>query len=290
MDTNVRRHWLKEPLFHFLLIGACLFGLYALINPGDFRDDNTIVVDQNRIDYMKARHERTWNRQPTATELDALIDNFIAEEILYRQALAMGLDQNDSVVRRRLIQKMEFFTADTVDLLSPSDADLEAYLQAHTEQFMHPSVFSFEQIYISTDLPADALDARIAEIQAQLAAEEPVQGAVRTLPRDFSESSALQVDRQFGQGFADQIEQLPLNQWSAPIRSGLGLHIVKVTSLQKSYLPPLAEIRSQVQREWQTTKRRELKTAMIENLKENYAIVIEAQDQNTSSPTANRNI
>ncbi|MBU3068795.1 peptidyl-prolyl cis-trans isomerase [Aestuariicella sp. G3-2] len=290
MDTNVRRRWLKEPLFHFLLIGACLFGLYALIKPVDFRDDNTIVVDQNRIDYMKARYERTWNRQPTAAELDALIDNYIVEEILYRQALAMGLDKNDSVIRRRMQQKMEFFTADSVDLLSPSDADLEAYLQAHTERFIQPSVFSFEQIYISTDLPADTRDARIAEIQAQLAAGKPVQGSASTLPRDFSESSALQVDRQFGQGFADQIEQLPLNQWSAPIRSGLGLHIVKVTRLQKSYLPPLAEIRSQVQREWQTTKRRELKTAMIENLKENYAIVIEAQDQNTLPPAANRNI
>lgn len=289
MDTNVRRHWLKEPLFHFLLIGACLFGLYALINPGDYRDDNTIVVDQNRIDYMKARYERTWNRQPTATELQALIDNFVVEEILYRQALAMGLDQNDSVIRRRLRQKMEFFTADSVDLLTPSDADLDAYLQAHTERFTQPSVFSFEQVYISTDLPADTRDERIAQIQSQLAADKPVQGSASTLPRDFSEKSALEVDRQFGQGFADQIEQLPLNQWSPPIRSGLGLHIVKVTSLQKSYLPPLAEIRNQVQREWQVTKRRELKTAMIKNLKEHYAIVIEAQPENTP-PTASRNI
>lgn len=267
--------WLKEPLLHFLLIGAALFVLYAWVNPEALRDENTIIVSQSRLQALSDRFQRAWNRPPTEAERQQLVDNYVLEEIFYRQALALGLDSNDEVIRRRLRQKMELLVADSADLLEPTDAQLTDFLHQHPDRFERDPVFSFEQVYIGDEIPARTLQHHIAELQQQLRTGEQVKGSPSLLPRQFTGVQAFHVNRQFGQSFAAQLLALPLNQWSEPLHSGLGLHLVRVTARQPAYLPSLAEIRGEVKREWQKEKSRQLQASMFDNLKANYTIVIE---------------
>lgn len=273
--------WLREPLFHFLLIGAALFALYAWVNPGALRDGNTIIVSQSRLEALSARFQRAWNRPPSSEELQQLVDNFIVEEIFYRQALELGLDGNDEVIRRRLRQKMELLMADSAELLKPTDRQLTDFLQQHPDRFERDPVFSFEQVYIGDDIPAQSLQQHIASIQQLLDAGESVKGSPSLLPPQFTEVQAFHVDRQFGQGFAEQLLAQPLNQWSEPLRSGLGLHLVRISARQPARLPTLAEIHAEVKREWQKAKSRQLQTTMLDNLKANYNIVIETDADQT---------
>ncbi len=266
---------LREPLLHFLLLGAGLFLVYLWVNPQTLADDSKVVIDQGRVLQLTTRFERTWSREPTAQELQTLIDNFIVEEVLYRQALAMGLDTNDSVIRRRLRQKMEFLAVDAMDLYEPTTEQLQTYLEQHPQRFMRDAVFSFEQIYIHTDRPAEALQRRIQQVQQQLRQGDTVTGTHSLLPSRVEQTPASQVDRSFGSGFAAQLQNLRVNQWSDPIQSGLGVHFVRLRAVQPAALPALADVRDHVRREWQNTKNQQLKTALLEELKSQYTIIIE---------------
>ena len=273
---------LREPLLHFVLIGAALFGLYVWVNPEAAYDEATIVVTEERMDLLKDRFERTWNRAPSAQEVDHMVDSFIIEEIFYRQALAMGLDDNDAIIRRRLRQKMEALVMETAELLEPSDQELQAYLEENAAVFQGDPQISFEQIYISTDAPAEQVARRVAHVQQRLAAGLPVEEVTGSmLPRHFTAVQGFAVDRRFGQGFAARLAALPVGQWSAPLASGLGLHLVRVSDYQPASMPALAEVRSQVKREWQNARRQTLETVVLDNLKANYTIIVEDRSGST---------
>ncbi|MFV8820009.1 peptidyl-prolyl cis-trans isomerase [Haliea sp. E17] len=270
---------LKEPLLHFLAMGALLFVLYAWVNPGQGGGEQTIVVDAGRIALLRAHFERTWNRPPSATEMQALVDNFVVEEIFYRQALELGLDQNDEVIRRRLRQKVEFITADALALYEPSEAELADYLQAHPDKFRHDAVYSFEQLYFSPDHGAgDALRQRVTAAREALLAGESVSGDTTLLPRAMSAASASQVDRNFGEGFAESLDALTPGEWSQPLASGLGLHLVRLTARQPAYLPQLDAVRAEVQREWQRERNEQAREALVADLKSGYKVIVEDGD------------
>lgn len=266
---------LREPLLHFLAIGAALFALYGWASPQGFGDDNRIVVDAGRIEQLRAYFQRTWNRPPTARELDALIDDFVVEEIFYRRALDLGLDKNDAVIRRRLRQKMEFIAADAIALYQASDEELEAFLQAHPERFRRDASYSFEQRYFSPDRVDGDVRARAEAARQALTAGREVAGDPSLLPDVLERTGASQVDRIFGSGFAQALDGAPVGQWSAPLRSGLGLHVVRVKERRPAYLPSLDEVRAEVEREWQNEKNQQAKAQLLAGLKAEYQIVIE---------------
>jgi hypothetical protein len=266
---------LKEPLLHFAAIGGLLFGLYAVVNPDEFGGETHILVDSGRIDNLSAQFQRTWNRPPNEVELKGLVDDFVIEEILYRQALAMGMDKNDAMIRRRLRQKMEFVTTDAVTLFDASDDELDQYLRAHPEKFARDPVYSFEQIYINADGSSEEVQARLSAIQQQLHGDTADLGDRTLLPREFNQATAFSVDRTFGENFATQLDALSLNQWSQPLRSGLGIHLVKLSSRQASELPVLSEVRAVVLREWQNDKNQSVKAALLENLLAQYQIDVQ---------------
>ena len=178
---------IKEPLLHFLFIGACLFGLYAMINPDAMQSDKRIVVDQGQINSLSQRFQRVWQREPTEKELQSLIEDFVIEEIYYREALAMGIDKNDPVIRRRLRQKMEIYTDNLATTLAPSEQELNQYLQQHRNKFKTDNRYSFKQVYISTDRAEDKLQAIIASTQNALHKGESVNGDRSLLPVMFTE-------------------------------------------------------------------------------------------------------
>ncbi|MEE2733350.1 MAG: peptidylprolyl isomerase [Pseudomonadota bacterium] len=267
----------KEPILHFLFIGAVLFGLYGWLNPGANSSTGEIRVDQGRIDQLVAQFEKSWQRPPSADELQLLIDDFIVEEIFYRQALSLGLDSNDRVIRRRLRQKMEFLTTEAARFYEATDAELSAYLQRHPDKFESGSQFSFEQVFFKGQEPQ--LATRIQAAEQALRANLPVTGDATLLPGVVPLSPAYDIDSRFGDGFSAQLESLAIGQWSAPIQSEYGVHLVKLLARQAPRLPSLAEIRPTVEREWRNHKNQEVKSAMIERLKSGYSIVVETQTE-----------
>ena len=267
--------FMREPLLHFALIGGLLFALYTFVGPNDGVSGDKVVVGREVINNLRLNFQRTRNRVPTEEELVSLIDDYVMEEIFYRQALAMGLDKNDQVIRQHLRRKMEFLATDTTQLLQPDDQILQEYLDQHPEKFHRDSTFSFDQIYINTDGNPVHIQTRVDELKQQVEASGFAQGDLSALPPSVDDVMASQIDRTFGQGFAASLEQLPINMWSQPVRSGMGLHLVKISAYRPGYTPPLSEIHDSVEREWLNEKNQEIQASLLEELSAQYQIEVE---------------
>ena len=277
--------WLKrvasEPLVHFLVLGAVLFLLYtgfsgqpAVTNP------RHIVVDEPQLQRLAQEFQRTWMRSPSRQELDGLVADFVDEEILYREALALGLDQNDLVIRRRLRQKMEFLNADLTEPPVPGDADLQAYLDAHREEFHEPERFSFSQVFlIPGDAGGDTLE-RTASLLEELRAHHPsgvdvtALGDPTMLPDGMQRATADDIDRAFGREFADSMVAAPVSQWSGPYASGYGLHLVYVAQHIPAAEVVLADVRRAVEREWSAEQLRAANERYYQALRDRYSIEV----------------
>ena len=270
--------FIKEPLLHFLVIGGCLFGLYAWFNPDAMQSDKRIVVDQGQVNSLAMRFQRVWQREPTKQELQGLIEDYVIEEIYYREALAMGIDKDDPVIRRRLRQKMETYTDNLATTLAPSEDKLNRYLQHHPDKFKTENRYSFRQVYINTDISEEQLQAKLTSIQNALQSGESVDGDSAMLPASFTDTDGFTVDRTFGKGFAAQLDALELNQWSPPLQSGLGLHFVMLSARQAGQLPALASIRDKVEREWRFDKAQEIDKALRKKLLASYDVVVTADE------------
>ena len=265
---------LKEPLLHFLAIGAAFFVLYAWLNPGDLGSGQRIVVDEGRVRSLSESFERTWNRAPTGDELARLIEEFALEEIYYRQALEMGLDENDAVIRRRLRQKLEFLSTSMATVTQPEESELQSFLDQYREQYRRPDRYSFEQIYVNPARSAAELEQRLAELESALANGLDVQGDDTLIAKTFDNASSYQVDNVLGRGFAQQLDELELEEWSPPLRSGLGFHFVKVHAREVGEVPALDEIRAAVLRDWSYEKETETRREIERELLAKYEIVV----------------
>lgn len=273
---------LREPLLHFLLIGIGLFALYDVLRGGDTGAPRDIVVTEARVEALAESFATVWMRPPTPEEIKGLIDDHIAEEIYYREAIAMGLDQDDTVIRRRLRQKMEFISEDAATATEPTDADLRAYLAAHPEKFLEPAELTFVQVYFSTEKRGDQARASaerlLAELQAgggpTILAEA---GDPTLLPGDMQSASPQAVANAFGSDFAEQILEAPVGQWTGPLQSGFGLHLVRVDDRKAGGMPAFEQIRPLVLREWQSGQRTEFNKAFLDGLKAKYDIRVEGE-------------
>jgi hypothetical protein len=266
---------IREPLFHFLLIGAALFVIFGFVDErttGGVNDQ--IVVSTGRIQQFENIFAKTWHRPPTAEELKGLIDDFVLEEIYYRQAVAMGIDRDDTVIRRRMRQKFEFLTDDMTATISPSDEALAVYLAANADEFIRDNTYTFEQVYINPDRSSTDLDREVAEQLAALQAGVPPTGNNGLLPAYFDAVPARLIDSSFGTGFSSRLDTLSAGTWQGPIESGLGLHLIRVDSRTEGALPDLADIRPIVEREWANDKRLETRQQINEKLLSNYDVVI----------------
>jgi len=266
---------LKDPLLHFLVLGAALFALYFTVNPKPAGDDRQIVVGKGQLEFLAARFARVWNRPPSRQELEGMVDDYVTEEIYYREALALGLDRNDAVIRKRLRQKMEFFGDSAAALLEPDDAALEDYLRANAERYRRDDLYSFRQVYFSTDRPATELDAALKRAVLELRDGARVDGDSSLLGSEFDHISASQVERNFGTGFAKQLDKLTPGRWSEPLRSGLGIHFVYLEEHIAGEVPPLAEIRDQVKRDWTYQRSQQLKAEFRDKLRAEYEVEIQ---------------
>jgi hypothetical protein len=273
---------LHEPLLHFLLMGGGMFLLFNMMNGETIDKPNRIVVTPGQIELLATNFARTWERPPSEEEVHSLVDNYLLDEVYYREALAMGLDEDDRVIRRRLRQKLGFILEDTAALLDPSDEELTTYMDAHAEQFRVQPQVSFRQIYLSRDTRSD-IDADAREILARLQAGEDPQQLGDRIMLDYEYTLASQDDikRRFGEGFAHQLVTVTPGDWAGPLTSGYGGHLVLITELKPGRMPGLAEVKKAVQREWLLARKEELKQDTFRKLLENYEVVMQEPEESS---------
>lgn len=272
---------LREPLLHFLAIGAALFGTFYVVDGRNGATGEEIVVSSGRIASIAAIFRQTWQRSPTSAELDALVNEHVRDEVLYRQGVAMGLDKDDAVVRRRVRQKMEF-VADMVADVEPTDAELKSFVAEHPEWFREEPLFSFEQVYFGdAGVPGpDALELLLkglngGTIHASNAGRPfMVGGEFRELPR----SSVAQT---FGEEFAASIDKATPGEWNGPIASAYGAHLVRVTGRIEAREPPFDHVRNAARREWLHIRKVAADEALYQELRSRYVIKVEAVPSST---------
>lgn len=285
----VLQRLLKEPLLHFTVLGLLTFASFSLRTPNSAAlPPSAIVVTTAQIDQMVTVFTKTWQRPPSEAELKGLIDDRIAEEVLVQQAIALGLDKDDSVIRRRLRQNMEFMTYAEVEALQPTDAELQAYLDGHVADYQVDPQIAFEQLFLSRDKRGDAVDTDAVALLALLVeapdSDTSALGDPTLRPPSEPLTPVSQIGSDFGPEFTTALERAPTGVWSGPIASSYGLHIVRVTARQPGRTPLLAEVREAVLSDWSNAERQRLGKAELDKLKAAYTITIEPYPASVNVP------
>ena len=224
--------------------------------------------------------EKTWQRPPLPHEMEGLIESYIKEEVLYREALAMGLEKDDTIIKRRLGQKKKFLFEDVADQSQVTDEQLARYLAENEESYRIDPQFTFSHVYLNPDKRKENLeeDARLllAELRgSQGAGREAPYGDSLMLPYSFDSLHAREVDRQFGTGFAARLLNLQTGVWAGPVRSGFGVHFVFIEDRIESRVPDLEEVRDAVERDLVAQRRRDANEKIYQRLRERYTITVE---------------
>ncbi len=265
---------LREPLLHFFAFGGLIFLLFVAVSGPSPEPTEVIVVGPERIEQLATGFQAVWRRPPTDDELRALINDFVREEIYYREALALGLDRNDTLIRQRLRQKMEFLTDTGADLLEPAAGDLEAHLAANEQTFRRRPRLAFEQIFLGENPAPESIKASLSALQSD-PATDPSQWSERTLlPAQLGLSPPDAIDGVFGNDFFDRLAEIPSGVWAGPVESAYGVHLVRNIDSVSARMPPLEEVRDAVLRDWKAVKALELRELHYARLKERYAVEI----------------
>jgi len=277
---------LREPLVHFMFIGAVIYLLYGVFSePVPEAGDKTIVVSAGEIAWMQSSWQKRWNRPPTAAEFDGLIQQYVKETVLYREALTMGLNQHDQVIRRRLAQKLEFLAKDLVALTPPTDDELQMYFSEHLDRYQEPVLYTFTQVFIDPDKRGDTTLAKAEAVKVTLIAEGKAIDDAGALGDDFMlqnyypEKDQVEIQKLFGSGFTESLVELSPGQWHGPVLSGYGVHLVYVSSISEPPAPVFTEVREHVEQDWKMEKGEELNDKFYASLREQYTVVIEESEQ-----------
>ena len=269
----------KEPLVHFLALGAGLFGIGVLRGDSAEPSANRITITPGVTERLMEGFRRTWQRPPTEDEFSGLVEDYLKEEVLYREALAMGLDRDDQIIRRRMRQKLEFLTADLVESFEPSEEELQAHLDANPDLYRQEATVSFAQVYIRVQRNAEHDRARalsiLEELKANPNADPEQMGDPFMYPathRDMRERDLLGV---FGEEFAAQVVELQAGEWSGPIASAFGLHVARLDSLDLGRPSELVEVRNAVYRDLVSKRTREAEQRYFDGLLSQYTVTME---------------
>ncbi len=279
---RLKLKFLKEPLLHFVLLGAMLFLLFFYVNDDPFpEDEKNIVVNNSTLSLLIETFERTWMRPPTSVEMKGLIDNYVKEEIYYREGLALGLDKNDLVIRRRIHQKLEFLNTDLVETFPPKEAELKAYLANNPEKYRKEETITFHQIYINVSKngndPWEKARKLLTQMRNRTLSEQELKqyGDSSMLPEFIKDESLSGIVRLFGEEFADEIIRAPLGVWSGPYTSTYGLHLVYLSEKKPAQTLSLEEVSDAVERDFNNDRRRDLNNKLYQALRKRYSVTTE---------------
>jgi hypothetical protein len=271
--------FLREPLFHFATLAALMFAAYHWLDSGRVTHDrdNRIVVDQSELDHLKDLWKLQWKRDPAPGDIAAIIDRHLRQEVFYREALRMNLDRNDEIIKKRLAQKMEAVANDLSTLMRPpTDEQLRDYFHHHEDFFTLPKAWAFRQILY---LPGerDGMEATLVSMRLGEAIPENRINKL-SVPADWPLTSIDDLDNAFGGDFTASLDDLPVGEWSGPVRSGYGWHLVLVEKKEEPRIPDFEEIREYVAREYGYRTALETQDQVYRELLGNYEIIITAHD------------
>ena len=289
--SDTFRRLLRDPLIHFLLIGAAIYGSYSLLEDEPAQDDvRTVVITQEEIKALTEQWTRLWQRPPTGPELADLLRQHVRTQILYREALAMGLDRQDPVIERRLAQKVELLSRSLVTPEPPPEDVLATWYADNADQFREPDRYTLHQLFFDPDRRGDAT---VADATAAL----ETLAALPDLPEDLSGygddsimqkyypgRTELELRKLFGSGFTDQVVKLEPGRWHGPIRSGFGVHLVYVDDVLRPTTPDLADIRDRVQEAWMLEQVEQRSQRFLDELVSRYEVDMEATEVPLTCP------
>lgn len=258
---------LTQPLLWFFLIGILLFAIDGQRAP----DRNEIHVSQAMQDRLALLWQTQTGLTPSPAELDSLVNNWVQEEVLYQEALRLGLEEEDSIIRRRLVQKINFI-AESEPMPEPETATLEDYYTSHIGNYTLPPRYSFRQLYFTGQ---DA--ARAALVKIQQGEAVTAFGETSMLNANYAYRSALELNVNFGIGFAEQLQDIETGSWQGPLPSGFGFHLVNVTNKHPQEVTPFAAIREQVLADYRRDQQENARQFYLDNLLNEYEIVVEAR-------------
>ncbi|WP_375306028.1 peptidylprolyl isomerase [Bradyrhizobium sp. A11] len=279
---------LKEPLLHFLALAVAVFAAYGAFNRFEAGKPDEIVITESRIDRLAAQFAAIWQRPPTPAELKNLIDDYVKEEIFVREALALDLDKDDAIIRRRLRLKMEFLNNADTATLNPADAELENYLKSNPEKFEIDPAYAFEQVLLSPDRHGEKIEQDAASVLQILRTKSSIDpgelGDATLLPRKLELTGKASISQTFGPAFADVLDKIATGEWTGPVESDFGLHLVRIAERQAGRTPALDEVRNAVEREWTNDKRKAIEEQRLAALLTRYRITTEQKPRLANGP------
>jgi peptidyl-prolyl cis-trans isomerase C len=299
--TTLKR-CLREPLLHFLLLGLALFAVYAYMHRGrgGIESSRQIVLSLDELRQMDMYFESQWHRPPTPAEFQAMVEDKVREEVLYREGLAMGLDKEDTIVKRRMAQKMQFLAEDVAAAHEPSSTELKFWFDQHKDKFGLPSRYSFRHLYFSPDKrgkhaqedAAGAL-AKIA-VQAEDSKLAAAQGDPFMFQDYYGDRTPEAIAKEFGPQFAVALEKLKPGTWQGPVESGYGWHLVFVDSVIPGRTPAFEEMEPDVKTAWLAEQKRQAWQKAYGEMRAKYSVLLPAPpDKNaaeTPAPPAKRQV
>lgn len=270
---NILSRTIREPVFHFLVLGALLFGVFAFVSEGEvaLTGPEVVSVSSQEVAHLASQFRQTWRRVPSEDELDSLIQGYIREEVLVREALSLSMDIDDPVIRRRLAQKMEFLITSSAAALAPSDEELRAQYEANIEAFSTGVQIGFEQVFLGVSPTSGEVTETIAALASGAAPE--ALGQRTLLPASMRLAGRQIVENTFGRGFFTAASDIAPGVWSGPVQSGYGLHVVRITDRVAATQRPLNAVRSQVEADWRAAATEDLSASVFEELKARYQII-----------------
>jgi hypothetical protein len=271
---------LLEPLIHFLMLGAGIFFSYLLIAGKAQSEQGKIVITAGELASIREGYISTWQRTPSNEEMDALIRERVREEVYYQEALALGLDKDDIIIRRRLQQKMEFIAHDAAKQHEPTREELSSFLVKHPELFKMETHYSFRQIFLDAarrgktlkqEIPALVMELNRSGIKTNVHQS----GDASLLPSEMLNAGTTEISGQFGKEFTEQLKQLAIGKWAGPLNSPYGLHIVLLDERKEGGTPALADVHDAVVREYDNAMQKEANEKFYQALLKNYSVIIE---------------
>ena len=279
---TVLKRWSREPLLHFLLLGFALFAVYAYMHRGrmGIESSRQIFVSLDELQQMDLYFESQWHRQPTAAEFQAMVEDKVREEVLYREGLAMGLDKDDTIVKRRMAQKMQFLAEDVAAAHEPSTSELKAWFEKNKNQFALPSRYSFRHLYFSPDKRGKNAQQDAAKVLAKLAGQ-PEDSKLAVSSGDsfmfqdyYADRTPEAIAKEFGPPFAVAVEKLTPRSWQGPVESGYGWHLVYVDTVIPGRIPAFEEMEQDVKTAWLANQKRQAWQKAYAEMRGKYTVLL----------------
>lgn len=271
--NNLLRTLIREPLVHFLAAGAAIFAVFSAVppDPGERR----IVVGEQQVMRLVDRFVASYRRPPSPEEIDGMIRDYVADLVYYREALRLGLDQDDEVVVRRMRTKMLALATAKAEAAQPDDAVLQAWLDKDPARYGEEPAYDFDQVYLGADTPSAREAATAALARLRSGARPEAVGLPAPLPEGFGHATSSGIAEQFGDEFAAALGRLPTGQWTGPVASGLGLHLVRIDRRSAAPPPTLAAVRQRVENDWRADQVARAREDNLRELLKGYDVVIE---------------